>query len=118
MNFLFIRHDYKFIEGVPFAGVLKDIRFSRLSGRTQLPFLIEGNGLAELANITMSDCRFIAGDPRTLSEPERKFFMIEEIGPLFSIKNAIGVALDKVRVGYDAPDAWRDAPAEINCAGD
>ncbi|HOG50420.1 MAG TPA: glycosyl hydrolase family 28 protein [Lentisphaeria bacterium] len=114
VNFLFIRHDYKYIEGVPFTGTLKDIRFSRLSGRTQLPFLIEGNGLAELANITMSDCQFIAGDPRPLSEQERKFFMIEEIGPLFSIKNATGVTLDKVRVNYDAPDAWCDAPAEIN----
>lgn len=118
LNFLFIRHDYKFIEGVPFAGVLRDIRFSRLSGRTQLPFLIEGNGLAELSDITMSDCRFIAGDPRTLSEPERKFFMIEELGELFSIRNATGVTLEQVRVSYDAPDAWRDAPAEINCAGD
>ncbi len=83
--YLFVRHDYKFVKpGEGFTGVLRDIRFSGLSGTSRLPLTVVGNGRAELAGIRFSDCSLSVGlrPGETDDAGDRVFFMFkDETGP-------------------------------------
>ena len=89
--YLFVRHDYKFVKtGEEFAGVLRNISFSGLSGTSRLPLTVVGNGRGEISGIRFSDCDLMVGlQPGETDDPgDRQFFMFKDETGLWLERNA------------------------------
>lgn len=72
---IFIRHDYKFVDpGEPFAGMMKDVRFSHVTGTSRLPLVKVPNGKATMENIRFDDCDLAFGTTEGADSGELKFF--------------------------------------------
>ena len=74
---IFVRHDYKFVDPKePFEGVMKNIRFSNISGTSRLPVVKVPNGVATMENIRFDGCDLVCGSAEGADPGELKFFQM------------------------------------------
>ena len=72
---VFIRHDYKFVSpDKPFEGVMRNIRFSNVTGTSRLPTVQVPNGKAVMENIRFDSCELVCGTAEGADPGELKFF--------------------------------------------
>ena len=72
---IFIRHDYKFVKPEdPFRGVMRNIRFSNVTGVSRLPLVRVPNGTAVMEGIRFDNCDMSYGSAEGAPEGELKFF--------------------------------------------
>ena len=72
---IFLRHDYKFVNpDEPFAGTMRNIRFSNVSGTSRLPRVQVSNGRATMENIRFDNCDLTFGSEQGAPADELQFF--------------------------------------------
>ena len=77
---LFVRHDYKFVDArEPFRGGLEDLAFVNCRGKTAIPPVVRGNGVATLKWIDVSGLALDVVREASLAEGEYQFFMARRV---------------------------------------
>jgi len=72
---IFVRHDYKFVDPKePFAGIMRNIRFSNVTGTSRLPLVKVANGKAAMENVRFDNCDMVYGTAEGVDRGELKFF--------------------------------------------
>lgn len=103
--YLFLTHDYKEVRKHPFAGSMRDIRFSGLGGSSRLPIVMRGNGIGRMGDITLADSSIeLLRDVPGAAPVRPKFFMFDPaaIGGWVQTNNVENLTFRNVRLTGEA----------------
>ena len=127
MSFLYVTLDYVFSRKVTYAGVLENVRLSKVKGVSSLPLVFNGNTTGKLRRIAISDSEFRIRPFSHVPDSERKYFFAstnrEDDRNLLQTNKVEDIVLDNVRIVREEPQAGESGgepsatqPADVEIA--